>query len=294
MIKYTKSVQFLALAAGTFLTLSILTPDSSASVPGVQDMRGVWYGFIQRASEPPDPGRMEITAQENRRFTGFQDPPEPGHTLSIEGTVSESGKVNYQGQSAESRVVGKMDLLDFGGGAAILNGSQTQILNDGALGDPCALVMRAFDEPAGTVLPNTEGRYTGTLSGDDGITGQINMLLAEPPDPGRPTSFPGTIEITIGGPGNGEIGGPGNFQLLGTINSGGRIIAIAHDREIGGPGNGEIGGPGNRMLILDLVLVTTPGLPATINGTFTLELHDGSVFDGAFQTQVSSDPRTDN
>jgi hypothetical protein len=276
MSKYIKSIQLLCLtlAGGSCLTLalSLSAPDGSASVPATQNMRGVWDGFYQVGGSPPEPVRTEITGQENRRFTGFIAPPDPVLPVSIEGTVSASGKVNYQGQSADSRIVGKSDLLDFGDGAAILNGSQTRIAVDGSFIVPCVLVMRAFAEPAGTVLPNAAGRYLGTLSGGEGIAGQINMVLGAPPDPVRPASFGGNLEIVLSGQ-------TYTFQLLGTVNSSGRIIAIGHQGTAG-------------HLILDAVLANPPDpvQPATLNGGFTMELGDGSVVEGTFLTELTRSP----
>ncbi|MDQ3749337.1 MAG: hypothetical protein M3367_10060 [Acidobacteriota bacterium] len=269
MSKSNKRIHFMILAAGLCLAvvLSLLPLDGSATVSAVQDMRGVWDGFIQTAGEPPVPIRTEITGQENRRFTGIVAWGEP-HV--IEGTVSASGKVNYQGQSADSRIVGKYDLLDFGGGAAILNGSLTRSSKDGRFIVPCVLVMRSFAaEPSGTVVPNPAGRYDGTLGSGDGTTGRITMVLGSPSDPVRPESFDGSLEIVL----NGQTH---TFQLLGTVNSSGRIIAIAHKAAAG-------------HLILDAVLQAPPDpvQPATLNGGFTLEFGDGSELEGFFQTVLT-------
>jgi hypothetical protein len=93
------------------------------------------------------------------------------------------------------------------------------------------------------------------------------MVLGAPPDPIRPTSLGGTVDIAIGGQVH-------TYQLLGTINAEGRFIAIAHTAA--------------GHMILDAVLVSPPDSvqPTTINGTFTLEFHDGSEYEGAFQTEL--------
>src|SRR5688572_17693333 len=171
---------------------------SQASPTPVQNMLGQWDGFVAVMGNPPEPVRFQFSVQTSRRFTGLVQPPEPVQPISIEGTVSASGKVNYQGQGADgTHLVGKTDLTDFGGGAGILNGSVTRFSNDGTFIIPCVLVMRPFENnPPDPVQP--AGRYVGTLGGN-GVTGQIDMLLSNPPDPVRPTSFGGTIEITIGG-----------------------------------------------------------------------------------------------
>ena len=258
------------LAAGLCLAivLSILPTGSSATIADVQDMRGVWNGFIQAGVDPPDPVRTEITSQEGRRFTGFTNPPDPVQPVEIEGTVSASGKVNYQSKSSDIHLVGKHDLIDFGGGAAILNGDLTRPSVDGKFIVPCVLVMRPFAAD-GSALPNLAGRYDGSISSEDGVQGQINMVLGAPPDPIRGTGFEGTLEIVIDRQ-------TYSFQLLGTANSSGRIIAIAHQAGAG-------------HVILNAVLASPPDpvQPPTINGTFTLEFGDGSELEGAFQTAFS-------
>ena len=248
------------------IAAGFLTPNGTATTTPVQDMRGVWNGFIQAGINPPEPVRTEITSQANRRFFGTTSPPEPVQPTTIEGTVSASGKVNYQGQSADGHTVGKTDLLDFGGGGAILNGSLTQFSNDGTFIVPCILELRAFfigsPDPVRTV-----GRYIGSLSGD-GATGQIDMVLQNPP-PTHPTSFNGGIQIVLNGQSH-------NFTLIGTVNGERRVIAIAHAAGAG-------------HMILDAVLVTPPDpvQPPTLNGNFKVEFGDGSELEGTFQTQQS-------
>lgn len=270
MSKSIKTIQLfcLTLAVGSCLTLALglLTADGSAAPPVVQNMRGLWDGFEVRAGEPPEPSRTEITGQENRRFTGFAEPPDPSHpAIAIEGTVSASGNVNYQGRSPGVHNVGHSKLHDFGGGAAILDGGETRHVNGQTFIVPCVLVMRSFAGD-GSVVPNPEGRYVGMLGG--GVTGQIDMRLSPPPDPVRPTSFEGTMEVVIGGETH-------SFLLRGTINSAGRIIAIAATSE--------------GHLTFDAILSEPPdpGMPATINGAFHLELHDGTEFEGSFQTGLA-------
>jgi hypothetical protein len=260
-------ILFAALAFCLIAAMGVLT-ERLATASTIQDMRGVWDGFVQTESDPPQPFRTEITGQENRRFTGLTSPPDPVQPIAIEGTVSASGKVNFQGQSSDgSHTVGKTDLTDFGGGAAILNGSLTRFVNDGFI-VPCVLVMRPFTAGPSELLPSPAGRYVGTLSSNDaGPTGQIDMVLGAPPDPIRPTSLGGTVDIAIGGQVH-------TYQLLGTINAEGRFIAIAHTAA--------------GHMILDAVLAAPPDpvQPTTINGTFTLEFHDGSEYEGAFQTEL--------
>jgi len=262
LITMTASV---GLVFAVCVTVLMNTGSATTTVP--QDMRGVWNGFIQAGINPPEPVRTEITSQINRRFTGLATPPDPAQPIPIEGTVSASGKVNFQGESSDGHTVGKTDLTDFGGGAAILNGSLTRVRVDGTFIIPCVLELRAFEgAPPDPVQP--AGRYEGSLSGD-GTTGQIVISLSNPPDPVRPTSFGGSVQIVIGGQTR-------NLTLLGTMNSAGRFIAIAHL-------------PGAGHMILDANLSTPPDpvQPTTLSGNFTVEFGDGSELVGTFQTEVT-------
>ena len=247
--------------------ITVLLNTGSATSSGPQNMRGVWSGFIQSGTNPPDPVRTEITSQINRRFTGFAQPPEPVQHITIEGTVSASGKVNFQGESSDGHTVGKTDLLDFGGGAAILNGSMTRVSNDGTFIVPCVLELRAFEgAPPDPIQP--AGRYAGNLNGD-GTTGQIELLLNNPPDPVRPTSFNGSVQIIIGGQTQ-------TLALLGTMNAEGRFIAIAH-----------LAGAGHMILDANLATPPDPVQPNTLSGNFKLEFGDGSELEGTFQTELT-------
>lgn len=261
-ISVTASVGFgLAFCIAGFLSTG------SATSTSPQDMRGVWSGFIQNGINPPEPVRTEITSQTNRRFIGLVQPPEPVQPIAIEGTVSASGKVNFQGQSSDGHTTGKTDLLDFGGGAAILNGSLSRFRHDGTFIIPCVLELRPFAvDPPAPIQPS--GRYAGSVNGG-GTTGQIVLVLNNPPEPVRPTSFDGSIQLTIGG----QVR---TFTLLGTMNSQGRFVAIAH-------------APGAGHMILDANLANPPEpvQPATLIGNFTVEFGDGSELEGTFQTELT-------
>ncbi len=249
------------------VAMTVLLSEGSAASSAPQDMRGVWSGFMQAGGAPPEPVRTEITSQVNRRFTGLVAPPDPVQPISIVGTVSASGKVNYQGESSDGHTVGKTDLLDFGGGAAILNGSFTRFRNDGTFIVPCVLELRAFDgAPPDPIQP--AGRYAGNLNGG-GVTGQIEMLLNNPPDPVRPTSFNGSVRIVIGSQTH-------TLALLGTMNAAGRFIAIAH-----------FPGAGHMIVDANLAAPPDPVQPTTLNGNFTVEFGDGSELEGTFQTELT-------
>lgn len=266
--KNRPAVALSALAVVCITTGYMMTSsaESRAASSDPQNMIGRWDGFIAVMGDPPDPVRTEITSQVNRRFIGTNSPPDPVQPISIEGTVSASGKVNYQGQSPDgTHLVGKTDLTDFGGGAAILNGSVTRFAPDGTFIVPCVLVLRPFAaEPPDPVYP--AGQFLGTLSAD-GVSGQVNLLLNDPPDPVRPTSFAGNMSITIGGQTH-------VFPLIATGDGQGRLVAIGHAT--------------SGHLIINAVLASPPEpvQPPTLNGSFTIEFADGSEHEGTFQTTL--------
>ena len=134
----------------------------------------------------------------------------------IEGTVSASGKVNYQSKSSGGHTIGKAELYDFGGGAAILDGTLTRPSTDDRFIIPCVRVLRAFAPFQDASAPT--GRYDG---GEE-----ITILLAQPPDPVSPTSLGGALDVVIDGVVH-------SFQLIGTFSENGRIIAIGHTPNTG-------------------------------------------------------------
>ena len=256
-------------AIGLFLVALVagLMLNGSAASSAPQDMKGVWYGFIQSGADPPEPVRTDITSQTNRRFAGSVTGSDPLQPIAIDGTVSASGKVNFHGESSGVRSVGKTDLVDFGGGAAILNGSFTRFSNDGTFIIPCVLVLRPFAVvPPDTMQP--AGRYAGNLNGE-GTVGEIEFLLGSLSDPVRPTSLDGTVRIVIGTQTR-------NLALLGTMSADGRLIAIAHF-------------PGAGHMIVDANLSNPPDpvQPSNLNGSFTVEFGDGSELQGTFQTVLT-------
>lgn len=247
--------------------LSAALSESLATSSGPQDMRGVWSGFIQEGINPPELISTAITTQVNRRFTGLTNPPAPVQPITIQGTVSASGKVNYQGESSDGHTIGKTDLLDFGGGAAIMNGSMTRFRPDGTFIVPCVLELRPFEStPLDPVQP--AGRYAGNLNGA-GTTGQIEIVLNNPSDSLRPTSFDGSVQIIMGGQTH-------SFTLLGTMNGEGRIIAIGH-----------LAGAGHMILNANLGAPPDPIQPTMLSGNFTIEFGEGSELEGTFQTVLT-------
>jgi hypothetical protein len=131
---------------------------------------------------------------------------------------------------------------------------------------PCVLELRPFAvAPPDPVQP--AGRYAGNLNGD-GTTGQIVINLGNPPDPVRPTSFGGNVQIIIGGQTH-------NLALLGTMNGEGRFIAP------------HMAGAGHMILDANLADPPDPVQPTTLSGNFTLEFGDGSELEGAFATELT-------
>ena len=87
-------------------------------------------------------------------------------------------------------------------------------------------------------------------------------------EPVRPTNFGGSIEIVLGGETH-------TLQLLGTINSGGRIIGIAHRS-----------GPGHMIVDAELI-PASDGVPATLKGQFHFELEHGIEHEGTFEAPLA-------
>ncbi len=252
------SIRFRIGAVALLAFTAVLTTlDGVSAGPHVQDMRGVFNGFIQEGDNPVELIRTEITEQHNRRFSGIVDASGP-HV--IEGVVSASGNVIYQGRSASTHIIGRTELHEFEGGAAILNGTQKIQTNDDRFIIPCVLELRSFAGD-GSVVPNPVGSYLGTLSGG----GEINIRLS---DPMRPTSFGGTMEITL----DDEIH---VFQLLGTNSADGRVVIIGHQATAG-----------HSILTAVLASPPDPVQPTALDGQITIVLGDGSVREGTFQTTL--------
>jgi hypothetical protein len=164
-----------------------------------------------------------ITVQDNRRINGLIEvggiDPQP-FALTFNGTVLASDRVNLQGQHEEHDGVAKLDLHDFGGGAAVLNGSLALLAAGGQVTDGSLLLLRRFADPPQPVVPNPACSYVGSFFNADATRGGAISATLYPPDPVQPTKFTGEAVITAGEQ-------RWTFELLGTINSAGRLIAIA-------------------------------------------------------------------
>lgn len=248
----------MAMAAAALIAVPVGIHKTNAG-PHVQEMRGTWFGFVQAGEEPVELATTEITEQANRRFRGIVD---AGGPHVIEGTVSASGKVNYQSTAISDHLVGKAELHDFGGRAAVLDGTLVRpSTNDGFI-IPCVRVLRAFAPFDDASAPT--GRYVGEMEGGQVIT----ILLNNPPEPVSPTSLGGGLNVVIDGAVH-------SFQLIGTFSKDGRIIAIGHKTTHG-------------HLIMDANFSPPDsGQPSMILGSIEMELGDGSVRAGNFQAEVS-------
>ncbi|CAN5262489.1 hypothetical protein BH20ACI2_BH20ACI2_25150 [soil metagenome] len=262
MKTHRPSTFFAAVAAAVLLTtlVTITSFRDATAGPHVQEMRGTWYGFIQGGHNPVESAIAEITEQENRRFSGIID---VGGPHVIEGTVSASGKVNYQGKTSSGKIIGKAELHDFGGGAAILDGTLTRPSTDDRFIIPCVRVLRAFAAFQDAAAPT--GRYVGEINGG----GEITILLTQPPEPVSPTSLGGGLDVVIDGVTH-------TFQLIGTFNANGRIIAIGHK-------------PTHGHLIFDAEVFepADPNQASLIVGSIEMELGDGSVREVDFQAGLT-------
>ncbi|HET6892188.1 MAG TPA: hypothetical protein VFH31_13880 [Pyrinomonadaceae bacterium] len=245
---------------------------AQAQSPAPQNMLGVWQGFFQELSSdpqiPPVPRvlvRSEITSQELRRINGVMEVGgiEPC-VLTFNGTVAASDRVNVQGRHEEHHGVAKLDLHDFGGGAAILDGSLALLVAGGRVSDGSLLLLRPFSTNPDDTVPNPAGSYGGTFQNADGTKGDITAEL-EPPDPSHPTSFSGRLVIAA-------FGARQEFELLGTINAAGLFIAI---------GQAPVAGP---SLSLNGTYVEVPDANGSIDltGSLKLAVNDGTVHEGTF------------
>ena len=262
-----------AAACAVLLCLAAISQAQSAS-PAPQNMLGVWQGFYQPQGQPvPDDGvpvRSEITAQDNRRINGLM---EVGGVqpciLTFNGTVAASDRVNLQGRHEEHHGVAKLDLHDFGGGAAVLNGSLALLSPGGQVSDGSLLLLRPFTDPPEPSVPNPTGSYAGSFFNADGAReGAISATLSPIPDDGHPTRFNGQVIIAAGEQ-------RWTFELLGTINSAGRLIAIAQ------------GSAGHVIFDATWQLRVVDGIPM-ITGRHILELNDGTVREGTFSMTPES------
>ncbi|HET6892191.1 MAG TPA: hypothetical protein VFH31_13895 [Pyrinomonadaceae bacterium] len=184
--------------------------------------------------------------------------------LTFTGTVAASDRVNLQGRHEEHHGVAKLDLHDFGDGAAILDGGLMLHFNDGRMSDGTLLLLRPFAHPPDPIVPNPSGSYRGAFRNAEGTTGEITAQL-HPPDPQQPTSFNGQVVIVA-------FGDRHTFELLGTINALGRRIAIAQS-DTGSFWTDALEPFDQGGAVSDQSYWT---------GRFTLELNDGTIHEATF------------
>lgn len=247
-------------------------PQAASSTP--QNMLGVWHGYFQPQGVPvPEDGipvRTEVTSQENRRINGLMEvggiDPQP---FMFNGTVAASDRVNLQGQHEERHGIAKLDLHDFGGGAAVLNGSLALLAAGGRVSDGSLLLLRPFAFPPEPVVPNPAGSYAGSFFNVEGTRGAGITAQLHPPEPVAPSSFTGQIVVVAG-----EVRHV--FELKGTINAAGRLVAIAQASA--------------GHLVLDATWAIPPdgSMPTMITGRHILELNDGTVHEGTFSMTLES------
>lgn len=252
-----------ALGTGAFLIAVIGAAAgfyATTAGPHVQEMRGRFDGFYALPGAEPERMVTIITDQNNRRFSGLADPPDPVLPIAIDGTVSRSGNVSFQGRNADGHTVGKADLTEYGGGAAVLDGSMTTSNHDGDI-IPCILELRPFDLETACPCASPAGIYEGSFTDGD-AAGEITLELLDPPDPVRPTGVDGTLEVIYAGQAY-------ELQLLGTYNRAGRFIAIAH-------------GMGSHAVIEGDFETPEGSTTRTLNGNLTIRAAGGLDIRAAF------------
>jgi hypothetical protein len=229
-----------------FLTLAM--PGGSAAGPHVQEMRGRFDGFIVLDGSEPESIVTEITTQTNRRFGGTVTPPYPVLPYRIDGTVAANGNVVYHGDRPAGPVNGQAQITEFGGGAAVIAGTQKQPSVSGGFIIPCVLELRPFDLEAACPCARPEGEFEGTFT-DGSTTGEIFMSFSNPPDPVRPNRTEGRLELRIDNVTE-------TMPLIGTVSSAGRFVAIAHGPESHAIINAEFrNGSGEPAITGDITVV---------------------------------------
>jgi hypothetical protein len=224
----------------------------------VQDIGGTWDGFFQGADDPEIVRvRLEITGQDKRRFEGTLEAGGAKHI--IEGAVSANGNVKFQGHASHSHGLGRMELHDFGGGAAILNGNLMLHFADGRMIDGPLLLLRPFTPAGDDVAPVlASGVYRASLYVFGAGSGKslIEDLQFRAPNL---MLFTGTLDP--------------EFVLFGqaTINGDGRFIAVARATA----GYLILNGTWQYLPQSDKLLIIT--------GSSSLELNDGTVREGTFE-----------
>jgi hypothetical protein len=231
-----------------------------AAGPHVQEMRGTWYGFIQAGHDPVETAVTQITQQQNRRFSGIID---IGGPHVIDGTVSASGKVNYQSKSSAGHFLGHAQLHDFGGGAGILDGTLVRpSTNDRSL-IPCVRVLRAFLPDPSAAAPI--GRFRGSVEGG----GEITISFTEASARGEPNTVEGSLEVVL----HDHVH---SFRLIATYDREGRIIAIGHKETHG------------HLMFEARLSQSDPSHPATISGAIEFEFGHGHVLEADFDVEHDS------
>jgi hypothetical protein len=130
------------------------------------------------------------------------------------------------------------------------------------------LLLRPFAHPPDPIVPNPAGSYAGSFFNADGTRGGGISAQLHPPDPANPNGFTGQLVIVAGEQ-------RWTFELLGTINSAGRLIAIAQ------------GSAGHLIFDVTWQVRSVDGIPM-ITGRHILEMNDGTVHEGTFSMTPES------
>jgi hypothetical protein len=257
--------RIIAVLVGLFVLGGLigLLPASSAAPGLIPDMRGSWQGRLVPDGLPvatPVGITMTVTSQGIGNFSGtFTGPDYVTGTLS--GTVTTGGSVSFTGDAPDVDLSnGRARFMDYGGGAAILDGTVNVTSSYPFYAGPREMLeIRPFTNVGGCPCTPAVGDYIGTW-GDGGSGGAIKFTV-QAPNHATPTKFTSYLYITVGGQQHG--GG-----LIGTGDGDGNIVAIAHAN--------------TGRVILTADLTQLPFQQPRINGSFTFEINEGAVISERF------------
>jgi hypothetical protein len=300
IIMKTHRHSVIALAGGLCLVASAFIQPALAADPrpdaaAFQAVVGDWFGLFQLGAVPPGPCKLSITGGRNRLFTGMllvgtdgriatvggivvtdknaSDSVGTARTYAIDGNIVGSNYAEFSGRSSTGSVAGKVNLLDFGSGAAILNGTFTEQLagrplrsnegeeHGGNFGgdrkqESNTTFLRSYLDNPSKAPPSVAGTWTGEAVSTSGrVRSTIDAHFVA--DASLRTGFLGTVNWGDVPPG----------PCRGTINGDGQVVLIAPQ--------------GDDLLVLTANFVKPPN---AIKGNFRVTHKDGTVVEeGTFQ-----------
>ncbi|MBI2946595.1 MAG: hypothetical protein HYY23_03050 [Verrucomicrobia bacterium] len=269
-MKTRKLIMLLSTAVlGVLFTIAHHTVVGQTTAPAIQNVIGAWRGFYQALGGPdtigdPDivPGNFVIGSQFNRRFDAALSVGIDACIFPGEGTIAASDHAIFSGKSSEGMAIADVALQDFGGGAAIFDGSVKIHPSDGTRSEGSLIVLRNFIGNPDEIPSDVTGDWRGfAVSAETGVRREVTAHFeAERNAIGlSTTSFGGEVGIF-----------PCIFPSgLGTINAQGDLVLIAQ-------------GDGERLSVtgkLDAALGPEPH----IKGAYLMKHNDGFEEGGTFE-----------